>query len=100
MMNDGIIEYIAVELTHGWELLQNAAAGNLLAFFRPDCDEIYVVHDFFEDGMIIFRARIESADTVTILLQDDSVIGMVDYEEKQIRVDEVEVLAELEMDFE
>ncbi|WP_042347846.1 hypothetical protein [Bacillus massiliigorillae] len=95
-MTEHAMEYLAIVLTNGWELLQNTASESLLAFFHPHTGEVFIVNNFFETGDIVFRAKINEDDTVTILVLDDSVLSFVDYEEKQIRVDEVEVFAELE----
>ncbi|MFS0783209.1 hypothetical protein [Bacillus sp. 1P06AnD] len=98
-MNDYEMEYMAIELRNDWVLLQNTASENLLAFFHPDMNEIFVAHDFFETGTIVFRAKMNDDDTLTILVLDDSIISLIDFEEKQIRIDEVEVLAELEEEY-
>lgn len=99
-MNDNTMEYVAIELVNDWEFLQNTASENLLTFFHPHTNEICVVHNFFETGTIVFRAKInDDDDTLTILVLDDSIISFIDYEEKNIRVDEIEVLAELEEEY-
>lgn len=98
-MTDYKMEYLAIELVNDWELLQNTASENLLTFFHPHTNEICVVHNFLETGTIVFRAKINDDDTLTILVLDDSIISFIDYEEKNIRVDEIEIFAELEEEY-
>lgn len=94
-MDEFQFEYNQVDVTHGWQVLINTAAEKLLLFFDAERGELTSVYDFFEDGSIVFKVHIESEDSITILeLNDERVITMIDYEEKQIRIDDIEVLAE------